>query len=48
MKRFNDKYFVGRIYADKKGKVRKIKKLEKTYIKGHRGVKLYYDKFASW
>ena len=43
MKRFNDKYFVGRIYADKKGKVRKVKKVEKTYIKGRRGVKLYYD-----
>ena len=31
----------------KKEKYAKLKKLKKTYIKGKRGVKLYYDKFAS-
>ena len=37
------KYFSGWGYTNPKGKDRKIKKLERTYIKGKRGVKLYYD-----
>lgn len=30
-------------YTNPKGKDRKTKKLERTYIKGKRGVKLCYD-----
>ena len=37
------KCFSGLGYINPKGKDRKIKKLERTYIKGKRGVKLYYD-----
>ena len=37
------KYFSGWGYTNPKGKDRKLKKLERTYIKGKRGVKLYYD-----
>ena len=37
------KYFSGWGYTNPKGKDRKIKKLERTYIKFKRGVKLYYD-----
>lgn len=37
------KYFSGLGYTNPKGKDRKIKKLERTYIKGKRGAKLYYD-----
>ena len=37
------KYFSGWGYTNPKGKDRKVKKVEKTYIKGKRGVKLYYD-----
>ena len=36
------KCFSGLGYINPKGKDRKIKKLERTYIKGKRGVKLYY------
>ena len=37
------KYFSGWGYINPKGKDRKVKKVEKTYIKGRRGVKFYYD-----
>ena len=37
------KYFSGWGYTNPKGKDRKVKKVEKTYIKGKRGVKLYYN-----
>lgn len=43
MSKLQSNFFVGLEYTDKKGKTHKIKKVEKTYIKGHRGVKLYYD-----
>lgn len=43
MSKLHSNFFVGLKYTDKKGKTHKIEKFEKTYIKGKRGVKLYYD-----
>ena len=43
MSKLHSNFFMGLRYTDKKGKTHKIKKLERTYIKGKRGVKLYYD-----
>ena len=41
MNKLHSNFFVGLRYTDKKGKTHKIEKIEKTYIKGKRGVKLY-------
>ena len=43
MSKLHSNFFVGLRYTNKKGKTHKIEKVEKTYIKGKRGVKLYYD-----
>lgn len=43
MNKLHSNFFVGLRYTNKKGKTHKIEKVEKTYIKGRRGVKLYYD-----
>ena len=43
MNKLHTNFFVGLRYINKKAKTHKIEKVEKTYIKGRRGVKLYYD-----
>ena len=39
MSKLHSNFFMGLRYTSKKGKTHKIEKVEKTYIKGRRGVK---------